>query len=123
MAEQRSLGDCRAALSFCSVTSVIFLAALKNSLKFCLTKTTASIVHSHWVVMVVLLRVLSCWQSFNIFLDNSEVFVFQMRGRKLQRIKNCMSWLSDSMPVPFGVAEEEGGIDDDVRAAAVTLPQ
>lgn len=41
---------------------------------------------------------------------------FQMRGRKLQRMKNCMSWLSDSMPVPFGVVEEGGGIDGDVRA-------
>lgn len=34
-----------------------------------------------------------------------------------------MSWLSDSMSVPFGVVEEEGGIDGDVRAVAVTLPQ
>lgn len=66
---------------------------------------------------------LSRWQCFNIFLDNSEVFVFQMRGRKLQRIKNCMSWLSNSMPVPLGVVEEERGIDSDVRAVAVTLPQ
>lgn len=31
-------------------------------------------------------------------------------------MKNCMSWLSDSMPVPFGVVEEEGGIAGDVRA-------
>lgn len=46
---------------------------------------------------------------------------FQMRGRKLQRIKNCMSWLSNSKPVPFGVVEEEGGIDGEVRAVAVTL--
>lgn len=66
---------------------------------------------------------LSCWQCFNIFLDNSEVFVFQMRGRKLQRIKNCLSWLSDSKSVPFGVVEEEGGIDGEVRAVAVTLLQ
>lgn len=48
---------------------------------------------------------------------------FQMRGRKLQRIKNCMSWLSDSKPVPFGVVEEERGIEGEVRAGAVTLPR
>lgn len=34
-----------------------------------------------------------------------------------------MSWLSDSKPVPFGVVEKEGGIDGEVRAVAVTLPQ
>lgn len=40
---------------FLFVTWLIFLAVLKNSSNTCLTKNATSIVHSHWVVMVVLL--------------------------------------------------------------------